>query len=319
MARLKILLTGVAGFISSHIADALVNSDLIEVVGVDNLSTGRLENIEHIKDKMDLKIWDLRDRTCCDELCKGVDVICHQAALPSVPRSIAAPEATNANNVTATVNLLKAAIDNGVKRFVMASSSSVYGDTPTLPKVETMALNPKSPYAASKLACEYYLRAFSSSYGIECLSLRYFNVISSRQRADSSYAGVMPKFMTAAITGGVIEVYGDGEQSRDFCPVKNVVQANLSAVFSKNKFSGEAVNIACSKRTTVNELIDMISDVSGKSLKPVYKSERPGDVKHSLADITLARKLLGYEPLYNLIDVIPECFEYYKKETTKLK
>jgi nucleoside-diphosphate-sugar epimerase len=296
-----------------------VNSDLIEVVGVDNLSTGRLENIEHIKDKMDLKLWDLRDRTCCDELCKGVDVICHQAALPSVPRSISFPEATNANNVTATVNLLKAAVDNGVKRFIYAGSSSAYGDTPTLPKVETMIPNPKSPYAVSKLAGEYYLRAFSNSYGIDCITLRYFNCVGPRQRSDSSYAGVMPKFMSAATIDGKVTVYGDGEQSRDFCPVKNVVQANLSAIFSKNKFTGEAVNIACGKRTTVNELVDMISEVSGKTLKPTHVPDRVGDVKHSLADITLARKLLGYEPLYNLIDVIPECFEYYKEETKKIK
>jgi nucleoside-diphosphate-sugar epimerase len=309
----RVLVSGAAGFVGSHIAEELVRIG-IDVVGIDNLSTGKMSNLDNIIDKIDFNMYDIRERYACEKACRGVDVVCHQAALPSVPRSIKAPEVTNESNVSGTVNLLKAAVDNKVGRFLYAASSSSYGDTPTLPKVETMMPNPKSPYAVSKLAGEMYLKAFARSYNLDCISLKYFNVIGKRQRFDSPYAGVVPKFMYAALKDEEAIICGDGLQSRDFTNIKNVVDANIKAILSKKSFSGETVNIACGKRTTINDLLDMISKIHGSQIKVRNVPDREGDVKHSLADISQARALLGYEPKWSLEDALKDCYEFYKKE-----
>ena len=311
---MKILLTGVAGFIGSNIAERLVkNGDT--VIGIDNLLTGKHDNIKHleIEDNFSFIIGDLRDYDICNLVTGDVDAVCHQAALPSVPRSVDNPIASNAHNVTATLNLLHACVKNKVKRVVYASSSSVYGDTPTLPKKEDMRPQPKSPYAVSKLTGEYYMTAFNRSYGLDTVSLRYFNVFGARQNPKSQYAAVIPKFMISAIKGEDMMIYGDGTQSRDFTYIDNVVNANVMALNNKVPLNGEFMNIACGERHTLTDLCKEIKNIVGGDSKIVYSGERRGDVKHSLADITRAKNILGYEPKVGFIDGLNETFEFYKR------
>ena len=242
---------------------------------------------------------------------KDIDVVLHQGALPSVPRSIDDPAATHEHCVDATFTLLLAARDAGIKRFVYASSSSAYGDTPTLPKVETMRPQPLSPYAVGKLVGEYYCKVFYGVFGLETISLRYFNVFGPYQDPSSQYAAAIPAFVTSILKGESPTVYGDGEQSRDFTYIDNVVEANLLAACAKETH-GEVVNIACGERITVNAIIELINDILGQEVGAEYVSERLGDVKHSLADISLAKEVIGYEPVVGLREGLEKAIEWYR-------
>ena len=291
----KFLVTGGAGFIGSHIVDRLV-ADGEDVRVIDNLSTGKLANMEHNLDKIDFRQESLTDLSVVRNVVDGVDYIIHQAAIPSVPRSVADPIASNDAGINATLNLLVAAKDAGVKRVVYASSSSVYGNSPTLPKHEKMGTNPLSPYALTKLAGEHYLRIFTELYGLETVSLRYFNVFGPRQDPGSQYAAVIPKFITLIARGERPVIYGDGQQSRDFTYVSNNVNANLLACTAPG-VAGHVFNIACGERFSLLDLVDAINRILGTSIEPILEDERPGDVKHSLADISKAREAMGFEPI----------------------
>jgi len=290
----RFLVTGGAGFIGSNICRRLVSEGCFVRV-IDNLLTGKKSNLAGIIDKVEFIEADMGDEGIARSAMKDIDVVLHQGALPSVPRSVDDPAATHRHCADATFTLLLAARDAGIKRFVYASSSSAYGDTPTLPKVETMQPQPLSPYAAAKLAGEYYCSVFYRVFGFETISLRYFNVFGPHQDPTSQYAAAIPAFVTAILKDKPPTVFGDGEQSRDFTHVDNVVDANLLAARA-GLTAGEVVNIACGQAVTVNEVIDAINDLLGKNIKPIYTDPRPGDVKHSLADITLAQELLAYKP-----------------------
>ncbi len=288
------LVTGGAGFIGSHLVERLVaEGERVRVI--DDLSTGKLGNIEPFLDQVDFREASLLDAQSVQRAMEDVRFVLHQAALSSVPRSIRDPHLTNRVNVEGTLNVLLAARDAGVRRLVYASSSSAYGDTPTLPKVETMAPAPLSPYAVSKLTAEQYCGVFHKIYGLETVCLRYFNVFGPRQDPQSEYAAVVPRFATALLRGERPIIYGDGEQSRDFTYVSNVVAANLAALHA-GAAAGEVINIAGGERTTVNRLVTMLAELAKTTAEPVYEPARPGDVAHSLADISKARKLLRYEP-----------------------
>ncbi len=289
----KFLVTGGAGFIGSNICKELISQGCFVRV-VDNLLTGKKSNLASIIDKIDFIQADMGDAEVAQSATKDIDVVLHQGALASVPRSVDDPAATHRHCVDATFTLLLAARDAGIKRFVYAASSSAYGDTPTLPKVETMTPMPLSPYAAAKLVGEYYCSVFYQVFGLETISLRYFNVFGPNQDPASQYAAAIPAFVTAILKDEPPTVYGDGEQSRDFTYIDNVVEANLLAARAKQT-KGEVINIACGEAVTVNEIIALINELVGKNIKPTYTDPRPGDVKHSLADITLAEKLIDYK------------------------
>jgi UDP-glucose 4-epimerase len=286
------LVTGGAGFIGSHIVQELVRrGERLRVL--DNFSTGRRENIAPFLEHIELVEGDLRDLPTVRRAVEGVDYVLHQAALASVPRSVADPLASNSANVTGTLHLLVAARDAEVKRVVYASSSSAYGDSPTLPKQEDMPTAPKSPYAVSKLAGEHYCRAFTEVYGLETVSLRYFNVFGPRQDPASQYAAVVPLFITAMLQGEPPTVHGDGLQSRDFTYVANVVHANLLATTAPG-VAGRVFNIACGQRYTLLDLIAILDEIVDAHVTPVHTDPRSGDVRHSLADVTAAQEALGY-------------------------
>ena len=287
------LVTGGAGFIGSHIVKELLRrGERVRVL--DNFSTGRRENTAPFLAQIELLEGDLRDAEICRRAVKEVDYVLHQGAIPSVQRSVDDPFTSNDVNVNGTLNLLIAARDAGVKRLVYASSSSVYGDSPTLPKHEGMIPQPKSPYAVSKLSAEYYCQVFTEVYGLETVSLRYFNVFGSRQDPASQYSAVIPIFITAILQGKPVTVHGDGLQSRDFTHVSNNVRANLLAATAPGA-AGRVFNIACGKRYTLLELIDVLADIMDTRVEIVHTASRPGDVKHSLADISQARGALGYK------------------------
>ncbi len=290
----KFLVTGGAGFIGSNITEALINrGDTVRVL--DNFSTGNRENLSEFIDKIELIEGDFRNHETVREAVDGMDFILHQGALPSVPRSISDPRSSNAVNVTGTLNLLNAAKDARVKRVVLASSSSVYGDTPTLPKKEDMTPSPLSPYAVSKLAAENYCQVFANIYGLHTVSLRYFNVFGPRQNPDSEYSAVIPKFIKAMLQDEAPIIYGDGEQSRDFTYIHNTIKFNLLAT-EVDCPPGIVMNAAVHQRTTLNELVSMINDILEKNIKPIYAAPRPGDIKHSFADINRLKNTLNYEP-----------------------
>ena len=286
------LVTGGAGFIGSHLVDALVSQGQVARV-LDNFSTGKRGNLRGSIGQIELIEGDIRDRGAVREAVTGVDYVLHQAALPSVPRSIKDPLATHEANATGTLNVLTASREAGVKRVVYASSSSVYGDTPELPKREEMTPRPMSPYAASKLAGELYCRAFCHSYGLETVCLRYFNVFGPRQDPESQYAAVIPRFICALLDGADVCIYGDGEQTRDFTYVGNVVQANLLAATAPQA-AGRAYNIACGERTSLLSLLRLLGELTGRTPNPVFEEARPGDVRDSLADVREAETRLGY-------------------------
>jgi nucleoside-diphosphate-sugar epimerase len=307
----KFLVTGGAGFIGSNICRKLISQGCFVRV-VDNLLTGKKSNLAGFLNKIEFIEADMGDSAVAAKAMEGIDVVLHQGALPSVPRSVDDPAATHRHCVDATFTLLLAARDAKVKRFVYAASSSAYGDTPALPKVETMPVNPLSPYAAAKLMGEYYCSVFYKVFGLETISLRYFNVFGPQQDPTSQYAAAIPAFVTSILKNKPPTIYGDGEQSRDFTYVDNVVEANLLAAGVK-KTEGQVVNIACGEAITVNAIIKMINEITGKSVRPVYAPTRKGDVKHSLADITAAKKLLGFKPVVSFNDGLKKAIVWYRE------
>ena len=307
----KFLVTGGAGFIGSNICRRLV-ADGCYVRVLDNLLTGKKSNLAPIIDKVDFIEADAGDAEAAGAALKGIDVVLHQAALPSVPRSVEDPAATHRHCVDATFTLLLAAREAKVRRFVYAASSSAYGDSPTLPKVETMPPRPLSPYAAAKLAGELYCTSFFEVFGIETVSLRYFNVFGPHQDPASQYAAAIPAFVTAILADRAPTIYGDGGQSRDFTYIDNVVEANILAARA-DRTSGQSVNVACGKAVTVNRIVERINELTGKDIKPLYAEPRPGDVRHSLADISAARKLLGYEPLVDFDTGLQKSLGWYRE------
>ena len=306
----RFVVTGGAGFIGSNIVDRLVTGGN-EVVVIDNLLTSSMDNLKDIMSRIKFVNGDIQDLDLLVREFEGVDYVLHQAALASVPRSIENPIASNQNNIDGTLNVLVAARDAGVKRVVYAASSSAYGNTPTLPKHEGMAPDPLSPYAIMKLVGEQYCKVFYNIYGLETVSLRYFNVFGPRQDPNSQYAAVIPKFITAMLNDERPVIYGDGEQSRDFTYVQNNVDANLLACTASNA-AGKMFNVACGERITLNQLVELLNDILGKDIEPVYEEERAGDVKHSLADISLARDIMRYEPEYGFKEGLLKTVEWFK-------
>lgn len=289
------LVTGAAGFIGSNIVRALLEKGE-SVRAIDDFSTGKRKNIASCMGKIDFMEDTITDMDACRRAVQDMDFILHQAAIPSVPRSVNDPVRSNNANVTGTVNLLTAAKEKKIKRFVYAASSSAYGDVNVSPKVETLSPQPKSPYAVSKLSGEYYCRAFYECYGLETVALRYFNVFGPNQDPTSQYSAVIPKFITCILQDEPPPVNGDGTQSRDFTYVENNISANLLACEAKDA-AGAMMNVACGGSVDLLELIRLINENLGKNIEPVFKPPRPGDVKHSLADIKKAKELIGYEPI----------------------
>jgi len=292
------LVTGGAGFIGSSLVRGLLREGR-PVRVIDNLSTGDLSNLEDVLDQIEFINGDIRDSSTIQKASENIKYVFHQAAIPSVPRSVENPVDSNQSNIDGTLNVLVAARDQGVKRVIYAGSSSVYGDTPELPKEEGMKPCPLSPYAVTKLTGEYYCRVFSDVYGLETVTTRYFNVFGPRQNPASQYAAVIPKFIDAYLKGKPPTVFGDGEQTRDFTYVDNVVHANILCSETR-KTSGEVINIANSSRISLNELITILKELTGRDLDPVYTDPRKGDVRHSLADISRAETLIGYKPIVDL-------------------
>jgi len=305
------LVTGGAGFIGSHLATALVErGDKVRVL--DNLSTGDARNLDHLRSRFEMIEADLLDRPVVERALQGVDVVFHQAALASVPRSVALPLDTHAACATATLNLLDAARATGVRRVVYGGSSSAYGQqTGSSAKRESDLPAPVSPYAVAKLAGEYYCQAFTATYGLETVVIRYFNVFGPRQDPASQYAAVIPNFVTAMLAGRRPIIFGDGTQSRDFTYVDNVVQGNLLAANARHAV-GRTINVACGKQINLLQLVAAINKVLGTNIEPEFTDPRPGDIRDSLAEISLARELLGYEPAVDFDEGLRRSIEYYK-------
>lgn len=305
------LVTGGAGFIGSHIASALA-SDGMRVRVLDDLSTGHRENIDEIGGDVDFIQGSVADEELLNKALENVELVFHEAAIPSVPRSVEAPRQTHIASVDGTFSLLVAARDRGVRRVVYAASSSAYGDQPTLPKSEEMRPDPLSPYAVAKLVGEYYCRAFTRVYGLETVSLRYFNVFGPRQDPGSQYSGVVSRFISSLLSNERPVIYGDGEQSRDFTYIDNVVFANLNAGSAKEA-SGKVINVANGQRITLNQLLAELKELTGKQdITAEYLEPRVGDVRHSLADITMARELLGYESKVDLREGLQRTIDWWK-------
>ncbi len=319
------LVTGTAGFIGSHLLETLLRLNQ-RVIGLDNFSTGSGQNLEEVRTLVGPAAWenhvhilgDLRNLDTCKRAVTGVDLVLHQAALGSVPRSLADPIGSHSSNVTGLLNLLVASRDAGVKRFVYASSSSVYGDHPGLPKVEHETGHCLSPYAATKLANEIYADVFARAYGLETVGLRYFNAFGPRQDPDGAYAAVIPRWIAALASGEPVWINGDGQTSRDFCYVANVVQANLLAATTQTPGAvNQVYNVAAHARTTLNELFGLLRDKLALfdpdlvHSQPRYRDFRPGDVRHSLADISKAQRLLGYQPSHDVDAGLTEAIEWY--------
>jgi len=305
MKNYQIIVTGGLGFIGSNLVEKLIKHN--EVTIIDDQSTGKIENIQEIdQDNLTIIKGSITDLNLI-KIFKDHDYVLHQAALPSVPRSISDPKSSNEANITGTLNVLIAAKDSGIKKVVCASSSSVYGDTPTLPKSENMSVNPLSPYAITKMTAEFYCNVFQEIYGLQTVSLRYFNVFGPKQDPNSQYAAVIPNLISAIKNNKPPVIYGDGEQSRDFSYVKHIVDANMLACESDKT---GVYNIACGRRITVNQLVEMINEIMGKNIEPVYSESRPGDIKHSLADISKA-KAFGYEPKSDFIKELKETIKWF--------
>lgn len=302
---IRCLVTGGAGFIGSHLVERLVHAGY-RVRVVDNLSTGFRHNLATVATEIEFIEGPLEDPATAQQAVAGVEVIFHQAALPSVPRSVRDPFTSQRCGEIATLTLLDAAARANVRRVIYASSSSIYGDTPTLPKVETMPPRPLSPYAATKLAGEGYMAAYAALSGMDTLCLRYFNVFGPRQDPHNQYAGVIARFVQVMAQGERPTVYGDGTATRDFTPVANVVQANLLALHAPGRFQGEVVNIACGRQISIQMLVQQLNRLFGTSIEPHYTAPRPGDIAHSCADITKAGQLLGYAPGVHFEDGLRE-------------
>jgi nucleoside-diphosphate-sugar epimerase len=305
------VVTGGAGFIGSHLADALLDrGESVRVV--DNFATGNRENLDALSRTVELLEGDLADPGVAREAVAGADYVLHQAAIPSVPRSVADPLTSHRANVDATLQLLLAARDAGVKRVVYAGSSSAYGDAPTSPKSEDMPTAPVSPYALQKLIGEQYMTMFTELYGLETVTIRYFNVFGPRQDPSSPYSGVIALFATALLAGNPVTIVGDGEQTRDFTYVSNTVDGVLRAVTAPD-VAGEVINVATGRQISINELARTLGTVTGNSVAPVHAEERAGDVRHSLADISKAKRLLGYEPAVDLEEGLRRTVEWYRR------
>ncbi len=304
------LVTGGAGFIGSHIVRRLVG-DGHRVRVLDNLSTGSMDKLADVIDRVEFIEGDLRQKFDCQAACAGAEMVFHEAALPSVPRSVEDPQTFHANNIDGTFQLFLAAKDAGCRRIIYAASSSAYGDQPTQPKRETMLPAPLSPYALNKLVGEYYGRVFYESYGLETISLRYFNVFGPYQDPSSQYAAAISAFVSAILRGEEPIVYGDGEQTRDFTHIDNVVEANMLAAAAKTT-QGQVINIACGQSVTINQVIAAINRLLGTDVTPRYAPPRAGDVMHSLADITLAREVIGFEPHVMFEDGLARAIKWYK-------
>ncbi len=316
------LVTGGAGFIGSNLTEYLLKEGHFVRV-LDDFSNGKPENLAFVRDipgatkRFELIRGDIRDFSTCCQACEGMDFVLHEAALGSVPRSVEDPETTHQVNTTGTLNMLQAAAMAKVKRFVYAASSSAYGDVDkekATPKREDMPPAPLSPYAVAKLTGEYYCQIFPSLYGLETVILRYFNVFGPRQDPLSQYAAVVPKFITALLKGEPPIIFGDGNQSRDFTFVENVVRANIAACYAGDEVVGEVINIACGKNTTINELYRLIAEIIGVDIEPVYAPPRPGDVRHSLADVSKAKKLLKIEEVVDLRRGLERTIAWYKEQ-----
>ena len=308
----KYLITGVAGFIGSSLARELVRRGET-VRGIDNFATGHRHNIEMLTGKIDFREADLLDEPALRDACSGIDYILHQAAIPSVPKSVVDPVTSHNANINGTLNLLMAARDARVKRVVYAASSSAYGETPTLPKREDMTPEPISPYAVQKLTGEMYMKSFYRVYGLETVSLRYFNVFGPHQDPTSQYSGVLAKFCTKMLRGEKPTIFGDGEQSRDFTYIDNTVEGNiLAATAPAREVAGKMMNLATGKRSTLNQTVEILRKITGYSGEVVYTEPRSGDIKHSLADIQLAQKHLNYKPLVDFEEGLRRTVEWYK-------
>jgi nucleoside-diphosphate-sugar epimerase len=309
------LITGVAGFIGSALARAVIAQG-DRVRGLDNLSTGKLENISEIASQIDFREGDLLDAALVRDMCHDIDYVLHQAAIASVPRSITDPLSSHRSNLDGTINLLIAARDARIKRVVYAASSSAYGDTPTLPKHEDMSPNPISPYAVAKLASEYYMASFYRCYCLETVCLRYFNIFGPRQDPDSPYSGVLAKFITQMLRGEQPTIFGDGTQSRDFTYIDNAVHANLLACKAPaSEVAGRVFNIGVGQRADLNEMFRLLRNITGFNGEVKYAPERAGDVKHSLADLTRAKTYLGYTPKISFEEGLRRTVEWYRGRT----
>ena len=326
----KWLVSGVAGFIGSNLLETLLLNNQ-KVIGLDNFSTGHQHNLDQVKKIVSLEQWsnftfiegDIRNPETCEKACSGVDYVLHQAALGSVPRSIEDPITTNENNVSGFLNMLIAAKDANVKRFVYAASSSTYGDHPDLPKIEDKIGSPLSPYAVTKLVNELYAEVFSKTYGFKSIGLRYFNIFGQRQDPEGAYAAVIPKWVASILKGEPVYINGDGETSRDFCYIKNVMQMNILAATTENEeATNQVYNTALNHRTSLNELFHFIQDKLRarvpelKESKPIYRDFRAGDVRHSQADISKAEKLLGFQPTHVIDQGLEEAMDWYVKDLT---
>ena len=316
---MKILVTGGAGFIGSNLVLRLMNDEHITGVKVlDNLETGRFANISAFQknDKFEFIEGDIRNYSICLSATKGCDIVSHQAALGSVPRSVKDPITTHEVNATGTLNIFNAARENKIKRIVYAASSSTYGDHPGLPKVEEKIGSPISPYGVTKLVNELYAKVFAELYNMEFVGLRYFNVYGPQQNPAGPYAAVIPLFIKALLDESSPVINGAGDSSRDFTFVEDVVQANLLALFTDNPNAlNQVYNIAKGEQTTLNELFDRLKEISGKNIKPIHGPERNGDIKHSLADISKAKRLLGYDPATSPAEGLKKTFDWYKKNS----
>ncbi len=305
------VVTGGGGFIGSHIVEELLRRNEIVRV-IDNFSTGKWENVEPFEGGAEIIEADIAEGKNLPRFLEGADYVIHQAAIPSVPKSILDPVKSHHANVNGTLQLLNASREADVKRVVYASSSSVYGDSPTLPKHEGMMPNPLSPYGAQKLFAEIYCQVFTRAYGLETVSLRYFNVFGPRQDSTSQYSGVLALFIPAVLQSKRPTIYGDGLQSRDFTYVQNVVEANLLACTVPG-VAGQVFNVACGDRITVNSMLQQINKITGKDIAPIYADPRPGDIKHSQADITRAKEHLGYQPKISFEEGLRNTIEWYRK------
>lgn len=327
----KWLITGVAGFIGSNLLETLLKLDQ-QVTGLDNFSTGHQHNLDKVKDTVSAEQWqrftliegDIRNLDDCISACSGQDYVLHQAALGSVPRSLDNPILTNENNIDGFLNMLVASRDAACKRFVYAASSSTYGDHPDLPKIEDRIGNPLSPYAVTKVVNELYAKVFERCYGIETIGLRYFNIFGRRQDPEGAYAAVIPKWVAAMIANEPVYINGDGETSRDFCYIDNTVQANLLAATSETEgASGKVYNVALGDRTSLNELYEAIKQLliprfpHLDGVQPVYRDFRAGDVRHSLADISLAKEFLGYSPTHRIQQGLAEAMDWYVDDLSR--
>jgi UDP-glucose 4-epimerase len=309
----RYLVTGGAGFIGSSISRALIaRGDRVRII--DNFSSGKRENLADFADKIELIEGDILDDAALGRAIEGVEVVFHEAAIPSVPKSMAEPIENHAANATGTLKVLDRAKRAGVRRVVYAASSAAYGDEPTLPKIETMAPEPISPYGGSKLAGEYYMQIYARAYGLETVCLRYFNVFGPRQDPQSEYAAVIPKFITMALAGKQPRIFGDGTQSRDFCHIDNIIEANFKAASGDARaISGRVFNIGCGQAIDLNHVVALIGDLLGRKIEPFHAEERAGDIKHSWADISAARTRLGYSAGVSFAEGLRRTLEWYKQ------